>query len=308
MIYSQRLGELSFGERSAKVITEPRPLSTPGGHYWHVGRRKRRFRHTEAVRWENVWQMGNGLVDNGEILPSAWLGSQLRMAAPPLTLDAILDWCDLHRKRRGKFPVYTAGPVVDGPLGLNWRIVDNALRHGLRGLEGGSSLARLLAEHRGYRNVQALPPLTEEEQIEQWAIAHMDRAGTWPNEDTGEIPEAPGETWCNINAALREGNRGLPGNDSLAELLARQLGMRTQVAVPALSVATILVWAGEHKAAMGHWPREGIPGLCWAIQERRGRPSMLRLKLALGAYRPARHWRSSYTSTTAYPTRAGCRA
>jgi hypothetical protein len=190
------------------------------------------------------------------------------MPAHPLTLDAILAWCDLHKKRRGKFPVYTAGPVVDGPLGLNWRKIDNALRLGLRGLERGSSLARLLAEHRGYRNVQALPPLTEV-LIAQWARAHMERVGSWPNEDSGEVFEATGENWNNINAALRDGHRGLPGNDTLAELLARRLGLRTQVAVPALSVATILVWAGEHKAAKGNWPKRnsgpvlGHPGETW---------------------------------------------
>jgi hypothetical protein len=191
------------------------------------------------------------------------------MPAPPLTLDDILAWCDLHKQRRGKYPVYTAGPVVDGPLGLNWRKIDNALRLGLRGLEGGSSLARLLAEHRGYRNVQALSPLTEE-QIAQWARAHMDRCGgNWPNEESGDIPEAPGETWNNVNAALRHGHRGLPGNDTLAELLARRLGLRTQVAVPALSVATILAWAGEHNAAKGQWPKrnsgpvQGHPGETW---------------------------------------------
>ena len=119
------------------------------------------------------------------------------------------------------------------------------------------------------RNVQALPPLTEV-QIAKWAIAHMERSGgSWPYEDSGEVPEAPGETWCNINAALREGNRGLPGNDTLAELLARLHGLRTQVAVPALSVATILAWAGEHKAAKGQWPKRnsgpviGHPGETW---------------------------------------------
>lgn len=35
------------------------------------------------------------------------------------------------------------------------------LRTGRRGLRGGSSLARLLAQHRGYRNRAALPSLTE---------------------------------------------------------------------------------------------------------------------------------------------------
>jgi hypothetical protein len=46
-----------------------------------------------------------------------------------------------------------------------------ALRLGLRGLPGGSSLARLLDEQRRVRNVKNLPPLTEE-QILAWADEH----------------------------------------------------------------------------------------------------------------------------------------
>jgi hypothetical protein len=62
----------------------------------------------------------------------------------PLTIAYIVAWCDQHKQCRGKLPRQYSGPVVDGPLGLNWRKTDNALRLGLRGLEGGASLAKLL--------------------------------------------------------------------------------------------------------------------------------------------------------------------
>jgi hypothetical protein len=39
--------------------------------------------------------------------------------------------------------------------------VDNALIYGHRNLPGGSSLAQLLARHRGVRNKRRLPILTE---------------------------------------------------------------------------------------------------------------------------------------------------
>jgi hypothetical protein len=38
-----------------------------------------------------------------------------------------------------------AGPVSAGYVGDNWRRIDNALRYGLRGLPGGSSLAQFRA-------------------------------------------------------------------------------------------------------------------------------------------------------------------
>jgi hypothetical protein len=44
--------------------------------------------------------------------------------------------------------------VIKDDLAETWRRVDNGLRYGLRGLPGGSSLARLLDEKRGVRNVK----------------------------------------------------------------------------------------------------------------------------------------------------------
>lgn len=48
-----------------------------------------------------------------------------------------------------------------GPKFETWANVDNALRNGLRGLPNGSSLARLLAEKKGVRHIQDLPPLVK---------------------------------------------------------------------------------------------------------------------------------------------------
>jgi hypothetical protein len=62
------------------------------------------------------------------------------------------------------------------------------------------------------------PPLTVA-QILAWADAYHARAGTWPTARSGPIPEAPGEVWQRLNAALYNGYRGLPGGDSLARLL-----------------------------------------------------------------------------------------
>src|ERR1700677_2873022 len=94
----------------------------------------------------------------------------------------------------------TNSPADCLPLGTTWRQVDNALRYGLRGLEGGSSLAQLLAVHRGVRNVQALPPLTEQ-QIAAWATLHHQRTGDWPTEHSGAVLDATGEDWKAIDIA-----------------------------------------------------------------------------------------------------------
>lgn len=74
-----------------------------------------------------------------------------------------------HYARTGEWPTTASGPVIDN-LNEKWLNVDQTLRLGLRTLERGDSLARLLDRERGVRNLGNLPPLTEE-QIVAWARA-----------------------------------------------------------------------------------------------------------------------------------------
>jgi len=73
---------------------------------------------------------------------------------PPLTEDMILAWCDAHHKSTGQWPPAKSGRIAD--TNEKWANINQALRMGLRNLPGGSSLARLLAQHRGVRNRKAL--------------------------------------------------------------------------------------------------------------------------------------------------------
>jgi hypothetical protein len=169
-----------------------------------------------------------------------------------LTVAQILAYADAHRARTGEWPGAFSGVVRDNP-NEKWRNLDNALRCGLRGLEGGSSSAQLLVAERGVRNIQDLPPLTEQ-QILTWAEAHRTRTGAWPTEHSSPIDGAPGEVWVNVNQALRDGKRGLPGRDSLARLLARGRGVRNPASLPRLTMRQILAWADAHRARTGRWP------------------------------------------------------
>jgi hypothetical protein len=118
------------------------------------------------------------------------------------------------------WPKQNSGDVL-GALGEKWMNLHAALRGGLRGLRGGSSLAQLLAERRGVRNVQALPRLTTT-QIIHWAEVHHRKTGAWPKQTSGDVLGAPGEQWERIDKALNRGFRGLPGGSSLSKLLAEK--------------------------------------------------------------------------------------
>ena len=69
---------------------------------------------------------------------------------PPLSVEQILTWMDAHKTTKGDWPNQNSGPVIG--TAETWMGINSALRIGCRGLPGGSSLAKLLAEHRGVRD------------------------------------------------------------------------------------------------------------------------------------------------------------
>jgi superfamily II DNA or RNA helicase len=194
-------------------------------------------------------------------------GHRNQKRLPHLTIEQILEWADAYHAKTGQWPNQNSGAVVAAP-GEKWENINAVLRDGSRGLSGGSSLAQLLAEHRGVRNRMNLSELTIE-QILEWADAHHAKTGRWPNRKTGAVLGAPGEEWDRIDSSLMRGGRGLPGGSSLAQLLAEQRGVRNRKALPVLTIEEILLWADVHRAKTGQWPNEdsgpvsGAPGETW---------------------------------------------
>src|SRR5262249_20961386 len=119
-------------------------------------------------------------------------GHRHKRYCPRLTVNQILHWADSHRRRTGKWPQRSSGPVLEVP-GETWSAIDAALYTGGRGLRGGMSLADILNRRRGVPNPVAPPPLTVQK-ILLWAEAHHTLFGAWPSKDTGAIGNT-GETW-----------------------------------------------------------------------------------------------------------------
>jgi hypothetical protein len=186
-------------------------------------------------------------------LLAAERGVRNTMRLPRLTEEMILQWADEHHERTGTWPTRTSG-AIPGTAKEKWQGMENALKVGLRGLPGGSSLSKLLAARRGTRNLMELPTLCEEG-ILSWADAHYRRTRTWPTQYSGPVIDAPGETWTAVEMALSKGRRGLSGGSSLALLLAQKRGARHKHRLPDLAIEQILQWADAFHERAGKWPR-----------------------------------------------------
>jgi hypothetical protein len=202
----------------------------------------------------NLRQGDRGLLPGDSLARLLWRARGVRNPAdpPPLTEEQILAWADKHYQRHGAWPIAGSGCVSSEPE-ENWKALDMSLRAGSRGLPGGSSLARLLARERNVPNEQDLPRLTLR-QILSWADQYHEQTGNWPTDASEPLPAMNGARWPAIDAALRAGNRGLPGGDSLPQLLARERGMRNVQALPQLTIKQILAWADDLQRRTGAWP------------------------------------------------------
>jgi hypothetical protein len=171
---------------------------------------------------------------------------------PALTIAQIMEWADAHHARTGKWPNIGSGYVHEN-RDEKWANINQALIEGLRTLPRWGSLASLLIEKRGARFRNCRPALTVS-QILEWADAHKQRTGAWPTADSGAVAGVVGEVWGNIDQALINGNRDLPGGSSIARLLSTHRGTRNKMRLPGFTIDQILSWADAHRIATGQWP------------------------------------------------------
>ena len=190
----------------------------------------------------------------------------MRDAAPRLlTEEQILAWVDAHEAATGGWPTRNSGQLTG--TDETWIAIDGSLKQGNRGLESGSSLAKLLAEHRGVPNVQDLPSL-KVEQILAWADTHKATKGEWPKKNSGQIERTDWpnqksgavtgteETWAGIDTALSRGSRDLGGGLTLGKLLSLHRGARNIKDLSPLTINQVIAWVDEHRGRERCWPNQ----------------------------------------------------
>jgi hypothetical protein len=232
-----------------------------------------------GVNWrivDDAMRLGRGKLQGR--FPLAHLLAVMRrwVRHEPLTEEQILAWADAHHARTRRWPNDKSGPIAEAP-DETWHAVNSALRKGSRGLRGGLSIARLLIARRRIRCKHYAPRLTIP-QVLAWADAYRARTGRWPTCSSGPCLEAPGEHWSSLISAIHEGQRGLPGGSTFAQLLVKHRGHRSKGHAPRLSIPQILAWALAYQSRQGKWPTchsgavADAPGETWCgIQSALGR-------------------------------------
>jgi hypothetical protein len=239
---------------------------------------------------------------------------------PDLSVFTILTWADAHLARTRHWPNINSGRIA-GAIDDTWHRIDDAIRRGYRGLprNSGLSLARVLTIFRGVRNSE-YPPNLNGREIAKWARAHHRRTGRWPNEKSGAVRGAPGETWLAIDMALRKGRRGLFGGSSLARLLEKRFGVRNPATLRQLQIGQILKWADSYHNRAGRWPNSrsdpvALPhGETWGainaalVNGRRGLPPGSSLFKLLASNRASPRTRSDVVSLSIAEVLRWCRS
>jgi hypothetical protein len=222
-------------------LSYPEILAWADAHHACTGKwptvRSGRVRENEGENWNAI---SAALHEGYRGLPGGFTLTQFLAATrcarnpkrpPRLKLRQILEWADAHRARHGTWPSRKSGAIPNSG-GESWAGVDIALSRGTRGLWGGSSLRRLLTQRHGE---SILFPRKHERkwsisQILLWADEYFARLGRWPGSRSGRVPKH-GATWKQINLALIQGRRGLPGGSSLARLVEEHRGRMSPVAL-----------------------------------------------------------------------------
>ena len=189
-----------------------------------------------------------------------------RKGLPPVTVKRILHWADAYHARTGKWPNASSGPIPDPTPGETWLRIHKAINNGCRGFPPGTSLAWILAEHRGVGDYYTRTQISEPE-ILRWADNYHRSRGKWPTVTDEAILESPGDSWKRIDSALRRGERGLKGQYSLAQLLNDRRNVRNIGNLPRLTKKQILSWADVHHDKTGEWPTENSGAIAEADGE-----------------------------------------
>ena len=169
-----------------------------------------------------------------------------------LTEELILSLAEDHYKLIKGYPNENSTWVLAGSD--SWAAISAALREGLRGLQGGKSLAQLL----GQAGLKTNPAAQIYPSLEEIITAAKDFSKgnnkKLPNRGTGSFQGYLKLTWGAIDGAIKRGSISGITAKSLADLFVQEFGYRNVNNLPDLRQEKILEWCDLFKERNGMFP------------------------------------------------------
>lgn len=193
--------------------------------------------------------------------------AQLPQRREVLSEEAIISAAEQYFKKNGKFPSSGSRELIPSMPGECWRNIDGCGSQGIRGLEKGRTLSRILRPLR-----EAHGALLSEAAIVEGIKKYYEFTGEWPTAtSTDLVPGMKGVSWRMVDGCGAGGYRGLKKGLSVAKLV-RPLKEAQGVILRKndLTEALIISAAEKYFALTGRWPVSnskdlvpGIPGENW---------------------------------------------
>ncbi len=143
---------------------------------------------------------------------------------PRFTESSILRAARIYVKRHGRLPTQKSAETVPGLRGETWRAINAAGAQGIRGLEKGRTLPKILEPLKrelSHVLVKYRVRAFSRKDFLKAARSYIQKRGRLPRfTSTEKLPGYPRETWVAIRGALAEGRRGFPKGLTFGELLA----------------------------------------------------------------------------------------
>jgi superfamily II DNA or RNA helicase len=135
-----------------------------------------------------------------------------RIGRNDLSTKKIIIWIKNYYEKHKKYPLATSKEVIPNSSGTKWYNVATSLSRGLRGLDKEKTFLEILQENFNYKLD------LNENFILSKADDYFEKHRKWPTTMSGKV-DGLSDTWKTLNSALKSGNRGLEGNQTLAGIL-----------------------------------------------------------------------------------------
>ena len=133
-----------------------------------------------------------------------------------LTIEQVLNWCDIYYERNKKYPGQYAKSIPEMQSDT-FNNINAAFNQGIRGLPQMTGLAALLAQERGYVHNQNKLSIDLDDVVKEM-INFFKENKKFPTADNKQTAGSLDCNWSALNSSLHIGGRGLPKGLSLAKL------------------------------------------------------------------------------------------